>query len=90
MTMKEQCHILGACPFSYTEESEIVQNYGCLPMPQEIITMRVKHGKTWACHANPSVPCKGAINSLKDKGLPYKVIDENLVTEQDDWPVYCE
>jgi hypothetical protein len=78
------------CPFAFTEVSEQVQSYGCLPSPFEIINMRVKHGKTWACHDEPTTPCMGAINYLKEKGLPYKVIDTKLITESVDWSIYCE
>lgn len=79
-----------ACPFACTEESEMAQNYGCLPTPHEIAVMRVHHGKTWACHADPSKPCKGAIRRLKEAGLPYKVIDASLLTERSDWQNYCD
>lgn len=77
-----------SCPFAFTEESEMIQNYGCLPTPGEIITMRVKHDKTWACHSNPAVPCKGALHHLKTEGLPHKVVDPALVTEKHDWSAY--
>ena len=85
-----ECSVHGACPFAWTEESGIVQNYGCLPTPMEIVHMRVKHGKTWACHEDISVPCKGAIKYLKEKGLPYKVVDATLVTELSNWNEYID
>jgi len=78
------------CPFAFTEASEIVQNYGCLPSPYEIVQMRVKHRKTWACHMEPEVPCVGAINYLKEKGMPYKVVDPELLTESSDWSKFIE
>ena len=86
--MSKECHIHGACPFSFTNESDKVQNYGCLPTPYDIRNMRVNHGKTWACHEKPDTPCKGAINWLKEKELPYKVIDKELLTEQSEWNLY--
>jgi len=77
-----------ACPFSFTDRSEQVQNWGCLPEPYEIVTMRVKHGKTWACHEDRAQPCLGAIRFLKLNGLPYSVVDHELVTEESDWARY--
>lgn len=82
----DQC----ACPFAWwTEISNEAQNYGCLPSPFDIVNMRVHHGKTWACHSEQTVPCLGAINYLKEKGLPYKVLDNVLITELDNWNKYC-
>lgn len=78
-----------SCPFAWTEQSEIAQNYGCLPTHTDIMTMRVKHGKTWACHDDYSKPCTGAIAFLKEKGLPYKVIDKELVRLDQDWERFC-
>jgi hypothetical protein len=93
MTMTEtckQCSTLGACPFSFTEESEIVQNYGCLPTPYQIIHMRTEHGKTWACHSNPTKPCLGALKYMQEEGIECHVIDPELQTEKTRWDLYVE
>jgi len=79
-----------ACPFAYTEQSEYVQNLGCLPTPREIVVMRVEHNKTWACHEKPDQPCVGAIRRLKQLGLPYEVADRELLTEQSPWYLYTK
>lgn len=78
------------CPFAYSDESEQVQNWGCLPTPQEIVTMRAVHGKTWACHSQPDKPCTGAIQALQSKNLPFKVIDQTLITESDLWDEFTK
>lgn len=84
----KECSTTGACPFSFTDVSEQAQNYGCLPSPYEIVKMRVDYNKTWACHSNPNKPCLGALNFLKEKKLPFSVVDSKLVTEKDDWSEY--
>ncbi len=81
---REEAHCIG-CPFDYSDESAMIQNYGCLPTPYEIINMRVEHGKTWACHNAPEKPCIGAIAFLRERGQPYKVIDPELLTEKSPW-----
>lgn len=81
----EQC----SCPFAWwTEISNQAQNYGCLPSPADIVNMRVKHGKTWACHSDYAMPCAGAIQYLKEKNIPYKIIDTKLITLDDDWSTF--
>lgn len=79
-----------AFTFAYSGMSETVQNYGCLPTPQEIVVMRIKHGKTWACHEDPSKPCQGALDHLRREGHQFKVIDPKLVTEKDPWHLFTE
>ncbi len=82
------CSEFGACPFSFSDKSEQIQNYGCLPTPMDIVKMRVEHGKTWACHENPEKPCLGALKYLRKNGHPFKVIDKELVTEESNWGLY--
>tara|TARA_R110000851_G_scaffold11354_1_gene39874 strand:- start:1089 stop:1352 length:264 start_codon:yes stop_codon:yes gene_type:complete len=77
-----------SCPFAFTNLSEQVQNYGCLPTPHNIRDMRVKHGKTWACHSVPEKPCAGGIKYLHKEGLDGKVINKDLLTEDSDWHLY--
>lgn len=79
-----------ACPFAFTDRSETVQNYGCLPTPHDIVVMRTVHGKTWACHEDPTKPCAGAVAHLKREGLPHTVTDTVLVTERSDWAAYTK
>lgn len=47
------------CPFAFTEESEMVQNYGCLPEPSDIVRMKRESGHNWGCHSADNVKCKG-------------------------------
>lgn len=77
------------CPFAFTEASEQVQNYGCLPEPWDIRNMRVHYGKTWACHGDESKPCIGGLKFLKERGEPFKVIDAKLLTLNDNWEDFC-
>lgn len=68
------------CPFNFfSEESEKIQNYGCLLTPMDIVSLRIDHGKTWSCHEDTDKVCSGAIEYLKERNQPYKVIDSELV-----------
>jgi hypothetical protein len=69
------------CPFAFTEESEKIQNYGCLPEPFEIMTMRIVHGKTWACHSDPTKPCIGGLKAVREAGFDNRILDKVLVNE---------
>lgn len=79
-----------SCPFALTDESEQIQNYGCLPTPQDILVMRVQYGKTWACHSNTKKPCLGALERLIKLKLPYKVVDKDFIDESSDWSDYVK
>lgn len=80
---------LDSCPFALTEHSETIQNYGCLPSSLDILTMKIIHNKTWACHSNPSKPCLGGLLRLKELGLNFKFNKKDLVTESDDFSKFC-
>lgn len=84
----EYCSTEGSCPFSFSEQSAYAQNTGCLPGPIDIVTMRVLHGKTWACHSNDGKPCLGALDYMREIGLPYKVIDRAYLNLDMDWHNY--
>lgn len=86
--MSEKCYEC-SCPFAFTDESEQIQNYGCLPEPMEIVNMRIHHGKTWACHSDTENPCIGAIKYLHSKGMPYKIIDKDLISEKSNWQEFA-
>lgn len=60
------------CPFAMTEESEQVQNYGCLPTPQEILEIKRCSGKNWSCHGDETKICAGFVEAAKETGLDYK------------------
>ena len=84
----KECSIT-SCPFAFTDESEQIQNYGCLPTPVEILNMKVYHGKTWACHSDTSKPCLGAIRRFEEVGLIAKLrSNKDLLTENDKWHLY--
>ena len=53
------------CPFAFTDASEEVQNYGCLPTPFEIIEMKRETGHNWSCHSNEKKICKGFVEHVK-------------------------
>ena len=66
------------CPFAFTEESEIAQNYGCLPTAGDIVKMKVNTGNNWACHGADTV-CRGFIEYVRDERLPLDLTTGELV-----------
>lgn len=86
----EFCSTHGGCPFAFSNKSELIQSYGCIPTHIDIVNMRLKYDKTWACHSDEKKPCLGAIKHLKEKNLPFKVVDKKLVTLDDNWEQYIK
>ena len=48
-----------SCPFNLTEESEMVQNYGCLRTSADILELKDETDNNWACHSNNKRVCQG-------------------------------
>lgn len=55
-----------SCPFAFTDESEYVQNLGCLPEPFELVEMKRKTGHNWSCHEEPRKLCGGFARHIKE------------------------
>lgn len=53
------------CPFSSSDESAQVQNYGCLPEAHDCVKM-YREGKVWMCHSNEDRVCQGLKEHLKE------------------------
>lgn len=81
---RRKCCTVGACPLAYNEVSENAQQYGCLPSGFDIVVMKIKYNRTWACHSNPTQPCLGGLKILKKNNMPYKVEGE-LLTLESNW-----
>ncbi len=62
---RERTMACKCCPFAFTDASEEVQNYGCLPTPYEIIQMKRKSGHNWACHSNEKRICQGFVEHVE-------------------------
>lgn len=63
-----------SCPFAFTDQSEMVQNYGCLPTPYEIVEMKRESGHNWACHSNEKKICSGFNEFIEySRKSPYSV-----------------
>lgn len=53
------------CPFNFTEESEQIQNYGCLAAPFDILKAKDEHNREWLCHSNEDRICAGLAQQRK-------------------------
>lgn len=78
------CSNIGCCPGAESYGAHLAQGYGCLPTLFDTVQMRVKHGKTWACHNDYSKPCLGALKELRRRGLNAKPT-KDLLTLDDYW-----
>lgn len=72
--------ICGACPFAFTDESETIQNYGCLPEPYDILNWKKNHNLNWNCHEDDSKLCVGFAIRAHELGLDPKDGDKSTLT----------
>lgn len=68
------------CPFSFSEEAEMVQNYGCLPDRFDIIRMKEKSGHNWACHGDETVLCGGFARYVMDRRPDLNIKEGKLIS----------
>ena len=70
-----------SCPFNLTEESEMAYNLGCLPTPQDLLTIKRDSDDNWECHEGTGKICAGFVAACRDTGLDYrsgKLVDSAL------------
>ena len=78
------------CPFNFfSEESNLAQNYGCLPTPYEVKRMYNELDGVWGCHDTSLAdgdlsPCKGFISWMHSKGTPIKIKNKVII----DYPTW--
>lgn len=83
-------HECSACPFNFfSEESMMVQNYGCLPEPYDILEMYKEDDVVWGCHEtsekdNNLKPCIGFLKYAKRNGIDVKPKGKTIV-DYDQW-----
>lgn len=71
--IKDQCTgMCDACPLAFTDKSEMVQNYGCLPEPYDIYALKRKFNRNWHCHEDDNKVCIGFVQWAKEHGIDYK------------------
>lgn len=70
-----------SCPLAWTDESERVQNYGCLPSGYDIIRMKEETGNNWACHSNCNRVCQGLIAINEELKLGFDMNSGELIRD---------
>jgi hypothetical protein len=68
------------CPFSCSEEAEMIQNYGCLPDRTDIIRIKESSGQNWACHGDEKVICGGLARYIKENRPDLSVKEGGLIS----------
>lgn len=84
---KPSATVCNGCPCTYTNESEIISNYGCLPDAHMLIQMYLEGKGIWKCHSKNRM-CGGLLSVLKSNKIPMNKNNELLVTE--DNPILSE
>lgn len=77
-------HCCNGCPCTYTDESEQISNYGCLPDFNKLIEFYLEGRGIWKCHSK-NKPCGGLIQVLKLNNIPMDKNNELLITEDNPW-----
>jgi hypothetical protein len=72
--------VCDGCPCTYTEESEIISNYGCLPDWNNLVEYYLNNKGIWKCHSKDRV-CGGLIEILKSNDIPLNKNNSLLITE---------
>lgn len=79
-----------ACPFNFfSEKSQEVSNYGCLPDPIDVKEIYEKLDGVWGCHETSTKdgnlkPCVGFITWMARMGTPVKIKGKTIV-DYDIW-----
>lgn len=72
-----------SCPFSYNDEADQAQNYGCLPTRWDIIKMKEKSGHNWACHYDETVLCGGFARHVIEERADLDIKEGSLISYND-------
>lgn len=67
-----ESRMCNGCPFNDNEESENVNNSGCLPEPKQILNMKVNGDIDWKCHSKDII-CMGLVETLTSDNFVSKI-----------------